>query len=228
MHRGLLLYLGKRVSKEPNSIVDEFHDIDQVRQYIGFPVMEQTYMTSAAQQPASLRTIPKKEDHVKKYLRIANFILQNPTMKRRFESNIITFYSNDYDTLYQFSKDLGEVDKDSAYNAIYENTLFTVHNEIEEGEVLLKSPEMKNWGYRVYMKHNAVNILQWLKTYKNKLKMGSLLERELSRYDHRLVNSSGRYFYVKNESMLTMVKLIGHHEIRKVEKVKVIDPVVNG
>jgi len=79
--------------------------------------------------------------------------------------------------------------------------------------VVNKPPE---YDYRVYLKGNRVDpsFANWLEANADKSRIG---KQSLNNIKHGWI-SSGNYFYIKNDKVLTMVRMIIGHNIRRVEK----------
>jgi len=71
--------------------------------------------------------------------------------------------------------------------------------------------------FRVYLKGNRIDpsFANWLKANKDKCKVG---EMTLWNIENSSYHTNNSYFYIKNEKVLTMVRMIIGHNIRKAER----------
>lgn len=161
----------------------------------------------------------ENSDDIDSIKRIVNFMINNPATRRRIEYHTIAFYSNDYDALFDLGSNLvvGET-------SVYSVKLYSAPADIEEGEIIMRSPEMEGWKYRVYMNHGSpsTTMMNWLAANRSNLKMGYSLERDIDRTVQRMYVTGGRYFYVKNEHTITLLKLSASDDIKKIDRIKYI------
>lgn len=82
------------------------------------------------------------------------------------------------------------------------------------GTAIVKTPPEYN--FRVYLKgsHIDPNFANWLKANQDKSKVGEITLWNIE--NNNYIDNS--YFYIKNEKVLTMVRMIIGHNIRKVEQ----------
>lgn len=72
------------------------------------------------------------------------------------------------------------------------------------------------YDYRVYLKGNKVdpNFANWLEANRDKSRIGEWALKNIREGWF----ASGNYFYIKNDKVLTMIRMIIGHNIRRVEK----------
>lgn len=80
---------------------------------------------------------------------------------------------------------------------------------------IVKTPT--EYEFRVYLNGNRIdpNFANWLRSNRDKCKVGEATLWNIEN-DNFLTNNN--YFYIKNEKVLTMIRMIIGHNIRKVER----------
>lgn len=83
------------------------------------------------------------------------------------------------------------------------------------GTAIVKTPS--EYEYRVYLKGNRIDpgFANWLKSNCDKCKVG---EMTLWNIENSSYHTNNNYFYIKNDKVLTMIRMIVGHNIRKVER----------
>lgn len=83
------------------------------------------------------------------------------------------------------------------------------------GTAIVKTPPEHE--YRVYLKGNRIDpsFANWLKSNQDKCKVGDMT---LWNIENSSYYTNNNYFYIKNDKVLTMIRMIIGHNIRKVER----------
>lgn len=125
-------------------------------------------------------------------------------------SNYLTIYTSEEFTIDALSKDCGalEIYKPEKDMADFLKVNFDI-------AVVNKVPEYE---FKIYLKGSSKHIdpsfANWLEANKDKSKIGDAALRNIKNNWY----SGGNYFYVKNEKILTMIRMLVGHNIRRIEK----------
>lgn len=143
--------------------------------------------------------------------KIFNSLEMYPDYRIRVEMGYnMTIFTNSVELVDKFKKEIKYSIK-GIWQPSNNMTPFLLQN-IDTAIVKTKTP----YEFRVYFNGRRIdpNFAEWLKNNTDKSKIGeqTLRNIELGCY------SSGNYFYIKNEKVLTMIRLIMGHNIQKVER----------
>jgi len=135
-----------------------------------------------------------------------------PDYRKRVDfGNSITIYTSDDDMLDELVDNLS-------------NSINEVHKPKEVIEAFLTQnigtaivKTLPEHEFRVYLKGNRIDpsFANWLRANRDKCKVG---EMTLWNIENSSYHTNNNYFYIKNEKVLTMVRMIIGHNIRKVER----------
>jgi len=141
-----------------------------------------------------------------------------PDYRIRAESSYsLTIYTNEVKLVDNLEKNVGH-----GVREVYrprEGIVEFLNNNIETAVVKTPNP----YEFRVYFNGSKVDpsFAKWLKanTDKSRVGLSTLQNIENGHY------TSGNYFYIKNEKILTIVRMLVGHNIRKVERLVYIEDI---
>jgi hypothetical protein len=142
--------------------------------------------------------------------KILECLEQSTEWRVRVESsNYLTIYTSDEVLIDGLSVDCGALE---IYKPDSNLTNFLQSNF--DIAIVKKVPEYE---FKVYLKGTGrvdINFSNWLEANTDKSKVGSATLRNIKNGWY----SGGNYFYIKNEKILTMVRMLVGHNIRRIEK----------
>lgn len=142
---------------------------------------------------------------------ICNALQKYPDHRVRAESAYsLTIYTNEVNLVENLLKNVGH-----GVREVYrprEGVEEFLNTNIETAIVKTEMP----YEFRVYFNGSRVDpsFANWLKSNTDKSRVGTVTLRNIEEGYY----TSGNYFYVKNEKVLTMVRMFLGHNIRKVER----------
>lgn len=124
-------------------------------------------------------------------------------------SNYLTIYTSDEELIDGLSENCGalEIYKPDSNLTNFLQTNFDI-------AIVKKVPEYE---FKVYLKGSSkvdINFSNWLEANTDKSKVGSATLRNIKNGWY----TGGNYFYIKNEKVLTMIRMLVGHNIRRIEK----------
>ena len=132
--------------------------------------------------------------------------------RKRVEfANSIIIYTSDDDMVNELVTNLSDCIKE-IHRPKEGIEAFLVQNI---GTAIVKTPPEHE--FRVYLKGNQIDpsFANWLRANEDKCKVGVMT---LWNIENSSYHTNNNYFYIKNEKVLTMVRMIVGHNIRKVER----------
>jgi len=140
---------------------------------------------------------------------ILNLLENSSDWRLRVEmGRYLTVYTSDETLIDNLSKDCGASEIYKPEEGMENFLLLNIDTAIVNKPI--------EYEYRVYLKGNKIdpNFANWFEANRDKSRIGEWTLRNIQSGYY----TSGNYFYIKNDKVLTMIRMIAGHNIRRVEK----------